>query len=74
MSISDVTASNLNVEVIEGNNLVFDYIHTDEDCPTTIDDERGARIQFELDPSLNAITLNDEELGSINCIDHRSSA
>jgi len=74
LDISNVTDTQLDVQIVEGINLVFDYTHKAEDCLKVVDDERGARIQFELDPSLNSISLKDEELQSVNCVYHRTGA
>lgn len=74
LDVSSISDSRLDVQVVEGSNVVFDYIHFDEDCLTTIDDESGSKIQFEIDSSLNSLTLEDEELLSINCIYFRTGA
>lgn len=67
LDITAISDPYVSVDVVEGSNIVFDYIHEDEDCLTAVDDEVGLRIQFELAPTTNFINLRDEELQNVNC-------
>lgn len=54
-------------DIINGDQLVFAYIHAGAECDDILDDEWGEQLLFEIDPGVSEFDLTDNEILTTNC-------
>lgn len=56
------------VEIVQGQNIVFEYNYTFEDDPQIADDEYDERIVFEIDASIDDFIISGNDLKKSNAL------
>lgn len=57
-----------NVDIMTGDQLVFEYEYVQRDNDRIADDEYTERIYFEIDPEIDSFSFRDAELAEVNLV------
>jgi hypothetical protein len=68
------TSLALGIEIVDGDNLVFDFEHKFRECKDVNDDERYENVYFQIDKTVVELYVTDEDLLRYNCYYRQSGA
>ena len=64
----DTLSGSNNYAIVEGEDIIFQYYHANEDCKSVVDDEFAEVVYFQLPDSITSFSYCDSALLNIYCI------